>query len=196
MADLQIVCTPAPIAALQVLAQSANLQFDAQAAAAALLRLNQAQSQFALDVAPLMRGPQGVKGDTGDTGATGPVGPAANGSGDVFLNAAAALSGHLVVVTNANGDLAAADPPIAAHGFAVLGITRGAASSGAQATVATSGTIDHSGWTWTPNAPVFLGANGSLTQTPFSGAVFLKVMGLALSATRISVNLQPTLYLS
>jgi hypothetical protein len=145
---------------------------------------------------PFYKGDKGDKGDTGNTGATGATGPAANGSGDVFLNAAAALSGHLVVVTNANGDVAAADPTIAAHGFAVLGITRGAASSGAQATVATSGTIDHSGWTWTPNEPVFLGASGSLTQTPFSGAVFLKVMGLALSATRISVNLQPTLWLS
>lgn len=196
MADLQIVCTPAPIAALQVLAQSANVLVDAQAAAAALLRLNQAQSQFALDVAPLMRGPQGVKGDTGDTGAQGPQGVAGSGSGDVFLNAAASISGHVVVVTNANGDVAVADPTIAAHGFSVLGIARGAATSGAQATVATAGTMEHSGWTWTPNAPVFLGANGSLVQTPYSGAVFLKVMGLALSATRISVNLQPTLYLS
>lgn len=95
MANLQIVCTPAPIAALQVLAQSANVLVEAQAAAAALLNITtspadaqidvlaatyatlniyNAQSQLALDVTPLMRGPQGAKGDTGSTGNTGATG--------------------------------------------------------------------------------------------------------------------------
>lgn len=84
MVNIQIVLTPAPIAMLEQLVQSSKILLDAQAAAAlvmlelsqkvsntvigaqaadqALLQLKQVNSQFVLDVVPMMRG---AKGDTG-----------------------------------------------------------------------------------------------------------------------------------
>lgn len=131
-------------------------------------------------------------------GPPGPAGPAGISSSvtDYFVTAAVALSGHTAVVLDASGQALPADPLNAAHGNAVVGLTKGAASAGAQTPIAALGAIEHLGWAFTPDQPVFLGASGMPVQTPPLGAAFLKVLGVAQSATHITVSLQPAIYLT
>ena len=117
-------------------------------------------------------------------GMQGPPGPSGSGSADT-ITAAEALGGHRVITaaglhaTNATIDLA-------------IGITSGAASTGTQAAYVSSGFIDEPSWTWTPQLPIFIGASGVLTQIEPIGT--LRQVGTAVTATRIAVNLRPTIY--
>lgn len=128
-------------------------------------------------------------------GTQGPAGPS-GGGGDLQVTAAVALSGHVAVVLNAVGAALPADPFNALHGAAVVGITRGAVALGGSVALASQGTFEHLGWTFTPNLPVYLGALGALVQAAPVGASFLKVLGVAQSATRITVSLQPAIFTS
>lgn len=121
-------------------------------------------------------GPRGVPGPAGDA-QTVPVGPSP-------------LSGHTIVAADANGELIYADASNAAHRFAVLGLIDSAYSPGEDAVVQTGFIVEHLGWTWTPG-PVFLGLGGAIVQTVPGSAVFCQVVGLALSATRVLVDIQP-----
>ncbi len=125
----------------------------------------------------VMRGPQGLPG----------------GSGATTYTAAVPLGGHLAVTLGAAGDAIPADAATAWH-YAVAGITTGAVIAGAPATVVTTGSLEHSGWTFSPNLPVFLGLNGALTQTVPGGAVFSKVLGIAITPTRITLDFQPAIF--
>ena len=126
----------------------------------------------------MLRGPQGLPG----------------GSGATTYPAAVALSGHTAVTLSASGEAIPADAATPAH-YAVVGITTGAAAMGSPATVLSSGTLEHSGWAFTPGAPVFLGLGGALTQTVPGGAVFAKVLGIATTPSRITLDFQPTIFL-
>lgn len=128
----------------------------------------------------------------------GPPGPAGGGggSGDLQVVAAVAVSGHVAAVLNAAGAAVPADPLNALHGAAVVGITRGAAALGNSVALVSQGSLEHLGWTFTPNLPVYLGASGALVQTAPVGASFLKVLGMAQSATRMTVSLQPAIFIS
>lgn len=69
----------------------------------------------------------------------------------------------------------------------VLGITQGAAVSGAPVQIQTSGLMTEPSWTWTADQPVFCGTNGTLTQTaPTAG--FDLILGVALSAIQIHIG--------
>ena len=128
----------------------------------------------------------------------GPAGPPGTSSSatDYLVTAAVPLSGHIAVVLDASGQAIPADPLNAAHGNAVVGLTKGAASAGSQTPIAALGAMEHLGWTFTPDQPVYLGASGTPVQTSPLGAAFLKVLGMAQSATRITVSLQPAIYLT
>jgi hypothetical protein len=130
----------------------------------------------------------------GPPGGPGPVGPA--GSALVVGIAGMALSGHQVVAYEADGDLVLASASQADQALAIVGITTGAAASGASVSVQRFDTIEHLGWTWTPGAPVFLGLAGALVQTPAGGSVYLKPLGVALTATRLALNPQPAMFLA
>lgn len=121
----------------------------------------------------------------------GPRGPA--GGQAVTRVAAQALGGHRVVRALASGevDYASADTP--AHAEFIVGITAGAASAAAIATVRTGGELAELSWTWTPG-PIFCGVNGVLTQTvPTSG--FIRQVAVAETATRILIDLRPPIVL-
>lgn len=63
-------------------------------------------------------------------------------------------------------------------------------TAGTTVNVRTSGVVEDPAWSWTPNAPVYLGANGYMTQTqPTSG--ILAVIGTAKSENELLVNIQP-----
>jgi hypothetical protein len=76
----------------------------------------------------------------------------------------------------------------------VAGITIGASSSGASVGLLSSGVLEHTGWTFTTDLPVFLGLAGAITQTLPPAAVFSKVLGVAVSPTRISIDFQPAIF--
>lgn len=127
----------------------------------------------------------------------GPPGPTGSPGGGLVVGIAGmALSGHQVVAYEADGDLVLASASQADQALAIVGITTGAASSGASVSVQRFDTIEHLGWTWTPGLPVFLGLSGALVQTPAGGSVFLKPLGVALTATRLSLNPQPAMFLA
>jgi hypothetical protein len=120
--------------------------------------------------------------------------PGRDGSALVNRTAAIVLGGHRAVVLD-NSELAIyADSSITSHANKVLGLTTGAASSGAIAAIATYGEFTEPSWSWTPGAPIFLGTNGLITQTaPTSG--FLLILGFAIATTKIFIDIkQPIIF--
>ena len=122
----------------------------------------------------------------GPPGPQGPVGPA--GGSAVYL-AAEALGGHRVVRCASDG-LRYADATHPAHAGGVAGITTAAFSAGDAVTLVSLGELVELSWNWTPDAPVFVGANGVLTQTLPAGAAFSQVVGVATSPTSMFVRLR------
>jgi hypothetical protein len=130
----------------------------------------------------------------GPPGATGPAG--APGGALLTGTAGAALSGHMAVAYNSAGELVYASADNAAHAYSLAGVTTGAAASGATATVQRNDVITHAGWAWTPGAPVFLGLAGALVQAPAVGSLFIKPIGVALTAQRLMLSIQPAISLA
>lgn len=95
-----------------------------------------------------------------------------------------ALSGHRAVRHDEDGQLVHADCATAVTAQAI-GITLGAAEAGALASVLFAGEVTEPSWSWTAG-PIFLGANGLLTQSaPATGC--LVIVGHAAGATRMVV---------
>lgn len=118
------------------------------------------------------RGPQGPKGDPGDT---------------TFQRPAASVLSALRVVYEVGGAVAPADPHDADQVGAVVGLAVTAASAaGTLVDIQTRGAVDDAGWNWT-DGPVFLGADGALTQTPPT-AGWEVVVGWPLSPTRLNLT--------
>jgi hypothetical protein len=126
-------------------------------------------------------GPQGPQGIQGIQGIQGPAGV----SGIDMITTAEAVGGHRAITA---AGLHATPETL----DLVIGVTTGAAASGAQVPYIAAGNIDESSWSWVSNSPVFVGMNGVLTQTEPVGA--LKRIGTAVTATRLAVDLQPTIY--
>lgn len=126
--------------------------------------------------------------EQGPPGIRGPIGPA--GGATLVPVGPSPISGHSAVACNANGELIYADCTQAGHLGAVLGVVEHAYSPGDDAEVKTSFPLEHAGWTWAPG-PVYVGAAGQLSQSLPMGALFCQVVGHALSATRVLIDLQP-----
>lgn len=124
----------------------------------------------------------------GPPGPPGPIGPA--GGATLVTVGAAPVSGHTAVALGADGLLIYADCTDPSHLGAVLGVVANAYGAGDPAVVQTSFDLSHAGWSFTPG-PVFAGAGGAIVQTLPPGAVFAQVLGYALSATRIHIDVQP-----
>jgi len=122
-----------------------------------------------------------------DVGTQGPPGPPGEmGSAYVEFPAAAPLGGHRAVRVQA-GEAVYADSGVIADANLVLGITRGAVVEGALAQIQTGGLMTEVSWAWTPDAPVFVGAVGVLTQTaPLAG--FNLIVGVATGPTQIFIG--------
>jgi hypothetical protein len=131
------------------------------------------------------------------TGPQGPQGEPGTGVSETAV-ASTALGGHRVVCFNTDGELEYASNDNAAHVHAVVGLTTGAVSSGDTATVVYQGLITEGSWSWTPQAPVFLGQNGLLTQiAPVAGvSVFRCILGVAVSATQLWISPQTPVVLA
>lgn len=123
------------------------------------------------------------QGAPGPSGEAGPAGPSAE---QLTLPATTAIGGQRAV-RFLNGHLAYASSLNVGDANLVLGISVNAASPGGEVVVQTSGLMTDGYWTWTPDAPIFCGVQGVLTQVlPTTG--FILILGVALSATRILVG--------
>lgn len=135
---------------------------------------------------------RGQKGDQGDPG------PGAGPIQTLVGVAGSPLGGHRVVGPGNDGAYryVGNDQPL--HLLRVAGITTGAAAAGASIVVQTAGPLTEPSWSWSPDLPVFLGTNGLLTQIPptaSDGAVFVMIVGVALTETSIFVHLASPLRL-
>lgn len=133
-------------------------------------------------------GPQGSKGATGQDGLSGASSLEAISNSDI--------SGHKAVMYDSTGQVQVASCLNIQHLNKVIGITTGAVTTGNTATIQGSALIDHSGWAFTANQPVFLGDDGTLVQTLPMGALFSLPIGVAVSATKVSINIQSAIVLA
>ncbi len=123
-----------------------------------------------------------ARGPAGPQGAPGPSG------GNAVQRVAGEVLSALRVVYELDGEVFYLDPADAAHVDQVLGVTLTSALLGQPINVQSAGTLDDATWAFTPG-PVWLGAAGSLTQLPPAGG-FDVLIGAAVSATRINLNIQ------
>lgn len=134
-----------------------------------------------------------LQGPPGPQGVQGPMGP--SGGAGIERIADGNVSGHRAVRATSAMGVAYADPSTPAHKDLVVGITTTAALSGDPLTVLASGALVEPSWAWTPNALIYAGANGTLTQVPPSSG-WLRILGFATSATSMVVQLLPPIVLS
>jgi len=134
--------------------------------------------------------------EVAEQGPPGPQGPpGGSGSELTIFTAGDAVSGHQALAAQGSGAVVHASCLVAAHLGAVAGIATEAAAAAAPVSVRTAGLMQHAGWTFTPDQPVFLGAAGALVQALPVGALFAQVLGWARSATLLQVSLQPPVLL-
>lgn len=123
----------------------------------------------------------------------GVPGPPGQDAGFEDLTAGATINGDRAV--SLIGDLAyLTDPSNSNSARSCIGLSYGAVTIGNILRVVTAGTVQFSGWNWTPGLSVFVGPNGTLTQTrPTTGA--LVRFGVATKNTRIFINIQAPIFL-
>lgn len=123
-------------------------------------------------------------------GPPGPQGLPGNSSGLFVAKAAVNLSGHRVVLLNADRKLEYASNAREADMDRVIGITNGAAEANMDCPVVSSGEMVEPSWSWNVTLPVYLGTDGTLTQVPpeAPGAKFCMVVGFPISSTSIFIK--------
>lgn len=102
------------------------------------------------------------------------------------------LSGHRVISAASDGKAIYADVNTVTTS-AIIGISLNAASLNDAVNIQTSGMLQHTGWSFTPQEPVFAGLNGQLTQTP-PNAAYSAEIGVALSTDTLIINIHPIIY--
>ena len=134
-----------------------------------------------LSVPELQTATLGEQGPPGLQGIPGPSG------GSAMQRTAGQPLSALRAVYELDGQVFYLDYRDTDHIDLLLGITLTAAELAAPVNIQRSGALDDSGWSWAPG-PVWLGADGALTQTP-PAAGYDVLIGAAVSATRITLNL-------
>ena len=115
----------------------------------------------------------------------------ANGATAITKLSASAISGSRVVRYVDADHVGIASADTLTHSASIAGVSStSTASAESDITIVRSGEVEDSGWSWTPGAPVFLGLNGALTQTHSPSWAFSLIVGMAISATRIVVDLR------
>lgn len=118
-------------------------------------------------------------------GEIGPRGPAGD-SGTLVVTSAESLGLYRAVTITGNY----CEPDInSLSNYA--GVTTVAVASGVETSLLRTGYLSEPTWNWTVNAPIFVGASGTLTQVVSS--VPMRRIGWAFSATEINLDPQPTI---
>lgn len=121
-------------------------------------------------------------------GEQGPPGPPGPTGGSALQRTAGETISALRAVYELDGFVRALDYRDDTHIDLLLGLSLTAAPAGGAVNVQRSGVLDDNSWNWLPGR-IYLGANGSLTQTPPADG-YCVLLGAATSATRITLNLQ------
>lgn len=133
-----------------------------------------------------------TKGPQGEEGPQGPPGPA---GGNAIQVMAVGILGSTRVVRSVPGGASYASSTDPDHGDDVLGITLQAGTD-ELINVQVAGDMTEPSWNWVPQEPVFLGANGMLTQVPPEDPAdaFVLVIGFATSPTSIMIRIESPIY--
>ena len=107
--------------------------------------------------------------------------------GEIRAPAGAALNAYQAATTT-SGEAAHADAATLGHANRVAGVLLNSPAVGDTARIRHEGLIDHVGWSFTPDEPVFLGLDGALVQSLGAGQ-FQQRVGYAVSATRLYVDI-------
>lgn len=134
-------------------------------------------------------GPQGPRGLPGTQGP-----PGIGGGSTLMLTSAAPLAAYRALAVDAAGKAIYADAATLSHGLIHLGIGLTTVLADELVGVATNEVVDNPAWSFDVG-PVLLGLNGVLVQELPVSAVFSKVVGWALSPTRLLVHQQSAIYL-
>lgn len=120
----------------------------------------------------------------------GPPGPAGDIDGVVKSRIAGEnIGGQRIVVTNNLGEVIIGDQSNLSHLGLFTGITKTSVTTGASVQVISYGTLIDGSFSFTPEAKIYFGTNGIITQTPPTSG-FLQSIGHAVSATEIFINPQ------
>jgi hypothetical protein len=109
------------------------------------------------------------------------------------------LSGQKAVVTQVDGSLIYDDSTLAGFMDRPPYLTLNAATAGGAVTCVVFGFVVEPTWNWVPDQPIYLGANGTLTQTVprlSAGNLFLLQLGMPSSPTQILWDPQIPIVLS
>jgi hypothetical protein len=93
----------------------------------------------------------------------------------------------LRVVVVDGDDLIYASPANLDHAHRTVGLTLTASGAGQPSTAITYGPASDGGWNWDPDLPLWLGVDGTLTQTP-PVAGYLRIVATAISPGSILFN--------
>jgi len=115
------------------------------------------------------------------------VNPAATGTLDVQITAQAVINAYRAVTYD--GILV---QPNAISLSKYAGVNRVATVIGEPLNVVREGLMTENGWSWTPNAPIFITTDGVLTQTAPTGTP-LRRIAWAISSTTINLDPYPIL---
>ena len=109
--------------------------------------------------------------------------------------ASVAISGHRVVVLNAEGKAEYASNANPAHLGRIVGLTLNAASQGGVLTIQNYSDVTEPSWNWNVTLPVFLGKDGHLTQLPPDpiDSSFSTAIGFPVSPNVLFVDIGPSI---
>ena len=111
--------------------------------------------------------------------------------------AGAAIGGHRLVYIGSDGKAHYASNTISEDLHRTIGITLNAAELDASLSIQYQGEITESSWAWTMYQPIYMGADGLLTQTPPSSpALFQRIVGFPTSTTSMFVEFRDPIVLS
>jgi hypothetical protein len=110
----------------------------------------------------------------------------------VFKKATGPLSGHKVVRYTDPEHVALASAADVSHAHNIAGITQTAASAANEdVEIVRSGELEDPSWSFPPFSVLYVDENGNLTATYNSRWQFVRIIGMALSANKVVINMQP-----
>lgn len=125
----------------------------------------------------------------------GPLLPPINDATTIQIEAGEAIGGHRAVVLYSNKAFYATNTN-PSHAHAISGISAGAANIGSNVVIKRDSIVIEPSWNWVEKQPIFLGSNGSLTQTPpVNPAAFSCIIGWAITQTSMFVQIQSPIFL-
>lgn len=102
------------------------------------------------------------------------------------------------LVASLGGQILHADPTDVDHAARVCGLTLTSAMGGEVARITPGGDVTNPGWSFTPSTPLWLGPDGTLTETipVVPAAAFSLPVGIAIAPDRVALRLGAPLILT